>query len=334
MSRASPAAATSPADADPAAPGAPAILLMGPTASGKSDWAMALAEREPIEIVSVDSAQVYRGLDLGTAKPSAAARARVPHHLIDIRDLVQSYSAGDFAVDARRLIGDIRQRGARPVLVGGTGLYFRALVHGLAPLPRAQPQIRLQLDAEAAQLGWPAMHARLAAVDPTAAAQMRPSDSQRIQRALEVWLISGRRISDWHASFASAGGATDLGPLQRWALVPSDRERLHARIAARLDSMLAAGWVQEVERLHARPDLSSSLPALRAVGYRQLWRHVAGEIDLATAVSAALAATRQLAKRQMTWIRGDPEWRTLDPFGPGARDDWLAAVTERPTTRG
>ena len=302
-----------------------AILLCGPTASGKSGLALELARRAPVEIVSVDSAQVYRGFDIGSAKPDAALRAGVPHHLIDLREPHETYSAGEFVADALRAIADIRARGRMPLLVGGTMLYFNALLRGLAPLPRADAALRAALDARGAALGWPALHAELAAVDPEAAARIHPNDPQRIQRALEVWHASGRPISAWQRDTAPVHGLV----FGRWALVPSDRAVLHARIAGRFDEMMAAGFLEEVRALRARPGLGRSAPALRAVGYRQLWACLDGPQSpaaLAAAVAAAVAATRQLAKRQLTWINADPGWQRLDPLEQGAGDRWLDAM--------
>lgn len=306
-----------------AADGPPdAVLLAGPTASGKTDWALALAERVPLEVVSVDSAQVYRGFDVGSAKPSHALRARVPHHLVDIRDPGQSYSAGEFVADALGAIREILGRGRLPLLVGGTMLYYRALVHGLAALPTAAPAIRRDIDARAMQLGWPALHAELAARDPESARRIHPNDAQRIQRALEVLQASGRPISDWQRGTAPGHGLV----LQRWALVPSDRAELARRIEARFEAMMADGFLDEVRALHGRGDLGEATPSLRAVGYRQLWDCVVGRTDRATAVERAKAATRQLARRQLTWIRADGGWRCVDPLQPGAREQWLEAV--------
>lgn len=302
-----------------------AILLCGPTASGKSELALALARRAPVEIVSVDSAQVYRGFDIGAAKPDAATRAAIPHHLIDLRDPQETYSAGEFVADALRAIADIRARGRMPLLVGGTMLYFNALLRGLAPLPRADAALRSRLDARAAAEGWPALHAELAAVDPAAAARIHPNDPQRIQRALEVWLTSGRPISAWQRETVAGH---DLA-LERWAIVPPDRAALHARIAERFKAMMAAGFLDEVRALRARPGLSADAPSLRAVGYRQLWACLDAPdpgAGLALAVDKAIAATRQLAKRQLTWINADPGWSRLDPFVPGAKDRWLDAM--------
>ena len=279
-----------------------AVCLAGPTASGKSAAAMALAAEWPLEIISVDSAQVYRGMDIGTAKPSAAERARVPHHLIDILEPTQAYSAARFVTDANRLIGEIRGRDRLPLLVGGTMLYFKALADGLSNMPAADAAVRAQLDAEAALRGWPALHAELALVDPKTAARLAPADAQRIQRALEVWRVSGRTMSDWHAQPAPADPAAAL-PLV--SLEPTDRGWLHARIAERFDAMLACGLVAETMSLRARGDLSAALPAMRCVGYRQAWAALesGSEQDLR---DSGIAATRQLAKRQLTWLRSMP----------------------------
>ncbi len=301
-----------------------AILIAGPTASGKSDWALQLAERVPAEIVSVDSAQVYRGFDIGSAKPSLALRRALLHHLVDIRDPEQVYSAGDFVEDAMAAIAAIRGRGRLPLLVGGTMLYFHAFVHGMAALPRADVALRRDLDAQAAQRGWPALHAELATLDPESAARIHPNDAQRIQRALEVVRVSGRPISDWQRDTAPAHALR----LQRWALVPGDREQLGERIARRFDQMVEAGFVDEVRALQARPALSPDAPSLRAVGYRQLWEHAAGREPLPAAIERARVATRQLARRQLTWIRSDPGWNCLDPFGPDARESWLRQVVD------
>jgi tRNA dimethylallyltransferase len=276
------------------------VLLMGPTCSGKSGLGLRLAREFPLEIISVDSALVYRGMDIGTAKPGPAERAAVPHHLIDICDPAEPYSAGRFLRDATELIGAIRGRGRIPLLVGGTMLYFRALTRGLAPLPEADPGLRERIDRRAASLGWPALHAELAARDPQAAARIRPNDAQRIQRALEVLELTGEPLS----RLQQAARPADYR-LARFALLPCSREELYRRIDTRLEAMLAAGLLEEVRRLHARGDLDPELPSLRAVGYRQLWAHVAGEVDLGTAVAGAGRATRNLAKRQMTWLRSE-----------------------------
>lgn len=300
-----------------------AILLCGPTASGKSDFALALAAQLPIEIVSVDSAQVYRGFDIGSAKPDAATRASVPHHLLDLRDPTERFSAGEFVAAALAAIDAIRARGKLPVLVGGTMLYFNAFVHGIAPLPAADAAVRAEIDREAATRGWPALHAELANVDPAAAARIHANDPQRIQRALEVYRSTGVPISVWQRDTAPAHGLH----LLRHAFVPADRAALHARIAARWQQMLADGFLEEVRALRSRPGLTALAPSLRAVGYRQLWEHLEGRYDLAEASSRAVAATRQLAKRQLTWINSDPGWLRFDPLAPDARTRWLTAVS-------
>jgi tRNA dimethylallyltransferase len=278
-----------------------------------------------VEIVSVDSAQVYRGLDIGSAKPSAAERAAVPHHLIDLRDPEQTYSAGEFVVDALDAIRDIRGRGGLPLLVGGTMLYFNALLRGIAALPGADAAVRAELDARAEALGWPALHAELAKIDPTAAARIHPNDPQRIQRALEVYLVSGRPISEWQQGTRPAHGLV----FERWALVPSDRAVLHARIAERFAVMMRAGLLEEVRALRSRSALSAASPSLRSVGYRQLWQYLDGPQSpelLAAAVERAVAASRQLAKRQLTWINGDPGWNRLDLSTPQNTDAALIAL--------
>lgn len=291
----------------------PVYVLTGPTGVGKTDWAVRLAERASIEIISVDSALVYRGLDIGTAKPSKALRARIPHHLIDICDPAESYSAGRFVTDALASIRGIRSRGRAPLLVGGTMLYLRALLHGLAALPRATPELRAQLDARAASDGWPALHAELARLDPEAARRIAPNDSQRIQRALEVCLSAGRPISELQRGTSSPlAGLT----VRQWALVPSDRSVLYERLAERFEAMMQAGFLHEVQALRARGDLTARHPSMRAVGYRQLWAHLDGTCDLTEAVRRGVVATRQLAKRQLTWLRSmrqQFETRWLDP---------------------
>jgi len=282
------------------------LCLAGPTASGKSAAALAiataLAPRRAVEIVSVDSALVYRGMDIGTAKPSAAERAAVPHHLIDIVDPAERYSAARFVADAAAAVAAIRKRGNVPLLVGGTMLYFRALFDGLDALPEADLVVRADIDARAVRAGWPALHAELAAIDPTTAARLAPNDSQRIQRALEVHRVSGRPLSAWHSP---PDGRTP--PLI--ALEPNDRAWLHARIGERFGSMLDAGFIDEVRSLRARGDLHPGLPSMRAVGYRQAWSALDSG-DLTTLAASASAATRQLAKRQLTWLRSMP-WREV-----------------------
>jgi tRNA dimethylallyltransferase len=283
-----------------------AVCILGPTCTGKTALALQLAGRFPIEVISVDSALVYRGMDVGTSKPSAAERATVPHHLIDICDPSEPYSAGRFRRDALERIAQIRERGRVPLLVGGTMLYFRALVQGLAPLPQANATIRAELDAEARAIGWPALHARLAEVDPAAAARIRPHDAQRIQRALEVWRLTGQRLS--HLQERAEPSPYTLA---RFALMPVSREMLYERIGARFDAMLAAGFVDEVRRLRDRGDLDPDLPSLRAVGYRQLSQYLDGTFTLEQAIAAARQATRNLAKRQLTWLRADPDIRWI-----------------------
>lgn len=278
-----------------------AVLLLGPTGSGKSALAMRLAEELPAEIVSVDSAQVYRGMDIGTAKPDSADRARVPHHLLDVRDPEESYSAGDFVLDCRACVREIRARGRVPLLVGGTMLYYRALLHGIAPLPRADPSIRAAIDARAAEAGWPALHAELARTDPDSAARIHPNDAQRIQRALEIQAVSGSSRSELWRSTHAPVEAMRFGAFR---LEPQDREALHRTLQQRFDTMLSLGFREEVERLYARPSLRPDHAAMRAVGYRQLWAFCDGTSTFRAACDAALAATRQLAKRQMTWLRG------------------------------
>lgn len=285
-----------------AAAGPRAVAILGPTACGKSELALRLAARLPIEIISVDSAQVYRGMDIGTAKPSRAETALVPHHLIDIRDPEQNYSAGEFRADCLALIEQIRARGALPVLVGGTMLYFRALFQGIAALPAADVSVRSAIDARAAREGWPALHAELAVKDPGAAARIHPNDAQRIQRALEVLALSGRTLEQlWDStSTLSSFGDWSIGVLE-----PQRREQLHERIAQRLDAMLKAGFTEEVSNLLARGTLDEHSPALRLVGYRQLREFCLNRETLQESTQKALFATRQLAKRQLTWLRSD-----------------------------
>ena len=297
------------------------IGLAGPTASGKTAVALALAAEMPVEIISVDSALVYRGMDIGTAKPSAAERAAVLHHLIDLIDPLEAYSAAQFVADARRLIGEIRGRGRWPLLVGGTMLYFKALIEGLDTLPAADPALRAALDAEAAERGWPAMHAELARVDPVTAARLPPGDSQRIQRALEVFRASGRPLSSWHQ--AGQRQVADDGLLV--SLEPDDRAWLHARIAQRFDAMLAAGLVAEVQALRARGDLHLGLPSMRCVGYRQAWECL-DEGRLAPLRERGIAATRQLAKRQLTWLRSMPQRQRVAAEAPDAARQVLHLV--------
>lgn len=306
----------------------PAIAVMGPTASGKTAFAIELARRHGGEIVSVDSALVYRGLDIGAAKPDLVERDGVPHHLIDVREPWQPYSAAEFAVDARAAIDGILARGGLPVLAGGTGLYFRALLRGLAPMPEADPAMRDSIAAEAAGRGWGALHADLARVDPAAAARIRPGDAQRIQRALEVFRLSGRPISAWQRD-----PPPPRLPLRvlRVVLAPAGRAALHERIARRFDAMLAAGFLDEVRGLRALPALRDhpaplDLPALRAVGYRQAWEHLDGAFGFDGLRDRGVFATRQLAKRQLTWLRGELDACWFDPERDG---DQLAEAVSR-----
>ena len=288
----------------------PAIALMGPTASGKTALAVRWVERFGLEIVSVDSALVYRGLDIGSAKPDAALLARAPHRLIDIREPHEPYSAAEFAGDALAAMREIHAAGRVPLLVGGTGLYFRALLRGLSEMPAADPATRAQIAEEAAQRGWAALHAELAQVDPVAAARIAPGDPQRIQRALEVHRLSGRPISQWQAETVRTPFPFRVLKL---VAMPAERAVLHARIEARFDAMLEAGFLDEVRPLAADPRLHRDLPALRAVGYRQALEHLAGETDAAQFRARAIHATRQLAKRQITWLRGEHDARGFDP---------------------
>jgi len=299
------------------------LVLTGPTGTGKSDWGARLAATLPVEIVSVDSALVYRGLDIGTAKPPRELREAVPHHLIDICDAAESYSAGRFVQDAVARIAAIDARGHIPLLVGGTMLYFRALLHGIAPLPQASEEIRRALDARAAREGWPSLHAELARLDPVTAARVHPNDPQRIQRALEVCYTTGRPLSELQQSTHSAIPADRV---RRWALVPMDRVAWHRRLEERFHTMMTQGFLEEVAGLYARSDISARLPSMRAVGYRQLWEHLAGETKLREAVQRGIAATRALAKRQLTWIRADRGLESVDPFAPGAFERWRETV--------
>ncbi|MDD0816886.1 tRNA (adenosine(37)-N6)-dimethylallyltransferase MiaA [Curvibacter sp. HBC28] len=306
------------------APIPPCLALAGPTASGKTAAALALAQRHRIEIISVDSALVYRGMDVGTAKPTAAELAQVPHHLIDIRDPLQAYSAAEFVQDVLRLMPDIRARGAQPVLVGGTMLYFKALMDGLDPMPAAQPALRAALEAEAAERGWPALHAELAQVDPETAARLAPNDAQRIQRALEVFRATGQTLSHFHAG--RAGRATPGLPLVLLTLEPHDRTWLHERIARRFDEMLSQGLVDEVRQLRERGDLNPDLPSMRCVGYRQAWEALDGTLSLAELRERGIFATRQLAKRQLTWLRGMPSRQIVVADAPDALHQVLQAA--------
>jgi tRNA dimethylallyltransferase len=298
-----------------------AVLLLGPTASGKSALALALAHTVPLEIVSVDSAQVYRGMDIGTAKPTAAERALVPHHLLDLRDPAEPYSAADFVRDAVQAIHDVRTRGRLPLVVGGTMLYAKALRDGLSALPSADAEVRARIEARAREHGWPALHADLARLDPVTAARLPAADSQRIQRALEVIELTGTPLSQ----LQHAPRKPDL-TLTTIALLPADRADLHRRIEQRFDAMLAAGFLDEVRALMARGDLDPDLPSLRSVGYRQAWAHLSGACDFTQFRATAITATRQLAKRQMTWLRSMDDARVIDPQAGGAEAALLKIV--------
>ena len=292
----------------------PAIALLGPTASGKSALAMSIAALHAVEIISIDSAQVFRGMNVGTAKPTAAERAAVPHHLIDILDPTDAYSAARFRADTLKLMQEISARGRTPLLVGGTMLYYKSLREGLSDLPAADPVLRAVIELEASRHGWPHMHARLAEVDPPTAARLKPTDAQRIQRALEVHHLSGKPLSSLQQR---SGALLDLPVrLVGIALAPSERAVLHQRIAARFDSMLAAGLVEELQELQKNNALRADLPAMRCVGYRQAWAYLAGDYDRATLRDKGVFATRQLAKRQLTWLRSMPELRAFDCLAP------------------
>jgi tRNA dimethylallyltransferase len=288
----------------------PVIFLMGPTASGKTDLAIALRQLLPVEIISVDSALVYRGMDIGSAKPTAAELALAPHRLLDIRDPAEPYSAADFCADAEREIAAIHAQGKIPLLVGGTMLYFRALLDGLAEMPAANAEVRAQIEQEAQEFGWPHIHAQLAQVDPQTAAEIHPNHSQRLSRALEVYRVSGKTMAQLrqaqHLPSEQSGFCARYEVCQI-AIAPRDRSILHERIALRFRKMLAAGFIDEVRLLHARDDLHAALPAIRAVGYRQAWDYLNGELDYDAMVERGIIATRQLAKRQLTWLRG---WST------------------------
>ena len=292
-----------------------AVAIMGPTASGKTAAALAIAQQVPCEIISVDSALVYRGMDIGTAKPSKEELAAAPHHLIDIIDPLDSYSVAQFRTDTLGLVAEISARGKVPLLVGGTMLYYKGLADGLDDLPGADAALRAQLDGEAARIGWPAMHARLAQVDPETAARLKPADAQRIQRALEIHALSGKPMSELLAQREKEELPFEL---VSFALEPSDRAWLHERIARRFDIMLDSGFLDEVKALRARGDLHLGLPSIRCVGYRQAWEYLDGAIDHATMRETGIIATRQLCKRQLTWLRGMPERIVVDCCAPDA----------------
>ena len=309
----------------------PILCIVGPTGAGKTHLAMALAEHaksigQTVELISMDSALVYRGLDIGSAKPTKAEQAAVKHHLIDILDPTESYSAARFANDAKRLCQEIRERGNIPVVVGGTMLYWRAWAYGLSSLPPADPEIRARLDEQGKEIGWPAMHSELAKVDSVTAARLQPNDSQRVQRALEVYEITGKPMSELLADSPSEDGR-EGSSIPEWieliSLEPSDRLRLHQNLEKRFDEMLVGGLLEEVELLRKNPDLHGDLPAIRSVGYRQVWEYLSGEVDQAEMRYKALAATRQLGKRQLTWLRAIAGRKTFDPFN---LDELKAAI--------
>ncbi|TDY25318.1 tRNA dimethylallyltransferase [Paraburkholderia sp. BL6665CI2N2] len=300
--------------------------LLGPTASGKTAAALALAARRPVEIISVDSALVYREMDIGTAKPTAEERAAAPHHLIDIIDPTDAYSAAQFRADTLRLTGEIHARGRLPLLVGGTMLYYKALTQGLNDLPTADADVRATLDAEAAREGWPALHARLAVIDPETAARLAPNDSQRIQRALEIFILTGQAMSALLAAPAPQDDAAAAWRFVPIALEPSDRSVLHTRIEKRFDAMLAGGFVDEVVKLRERGDLLPEMPSMRCVGYRQVWEYLDGAVDYSTMRDKGVFATRQLCKRQLTWLRSMPERVVVDCCDPHATARVLEAI--------
>ncbi|WP_010463974.1 tRNA (adenosine(37)-N6)-dimethylallyltransferase MiaA [Acidovorax radicis] len=320
----------------------PAVALAGPTASGKTAGALALAavlgkQGTPVEIISVDSALVYRGMDIGTAKPTPDELAAVPHHLIDIRDPLQAYSAAEFVQDATRLIAEIRARGALPLLVGGTMLYFKALFDGIDDMPAADPAVRARLEAQAAEQGWPALHAELARVDPVTAARLAPADSQRIQRALEVWQVSGQPLSSFQTIKKIATSADEISARALFSLEPDDRAWLHGRIAQRFDAMLAGGFIDEVRALRARGDLHPDLPSMRCVGYRQAWEELDFQatrapgtpLNMGLLRERGIAATRQLAKRQITWLRSMHGRHAIACDQPHAVAQLVQAVLQR-----
>ena len=305
-----------------------AVAIMGPTASGKTAAALAIAQDRPVEIISVDSALVYREMDIGTAKPSSEELASVPHHLIDIIDPLEAYSVAQFRADAIRLVGEIQARGALPLLVGGTMMYFKGLVDGLDDLPGADPELRAALDAEAARIGWPGMHAKLRELDPVTADRLAPNDAQRINRALEIIELSGQPMSALLAKRAKPELPFDL---VSFGLETDERAVLHKRIALRFDQMLGqrddTGLVAEVARLRARGDLSPTLPSIRCVGYRQTWDYLDGRIDRTTLREQGIIATRQLAKRQITWLRAMPDRIVIDCLGPDPAAAMLAHLS-------
>ena len=303
-----------------------AVLLMGPTASGKTDLAISLCLRFPCDIISVDSALVYRGMDIGTAKPGAEILKRAPHQLVDIRDPEDSYSAGDFVRDARAAIAASVEKGRIPLLAGGTMMYFRALTEGIADLPAADPGVREQIDAEAERLGWPAMHVELEKIDPVVAERLNPNDAQRIQRALEVFRVSGKALGEWQRDAVADTGNISYVKI---ALQIEPRQVLHDRILERLNHMIANGFEAEMHKLRARPGLSKECSAMRCVGYRQFWQYLDGDYSLAEAKDRTLFATRQLAKRQLTWLRSENGVFSVNPLEAGAIDTISAHLAQK-----
>ncbi|WP_263063770.1 tRNA (adenosine(37)-N6)-dimethylallyltransferase MiaA [Dickeya dadantii] len=290
----------------------PAIFIMGPTASGKTALAMALRERLPVELISVDSALIYRGMDIGTAKPSQEELARAPHRLLDILDPAEAYSAADFRRDALQAMAEIIAAGRIPLLVGGTMLYFKALLEGLSPLPSADAQVRQEIEERARIEGWEALHRQLSVIDPVSAARIHPNDPQRLSRALEVFFVSGNTLTE----LTKTSGEALPYRVHQFAIAPATRELLHERIALRFRQMLESGFETEARALFARPDLNPALPSIRCVGYRQMWSYLSGEIDYDEMVYRGICATRQLAKRQMTWLRSWEEVCWLDSDRP------------------
>lgn len=303
-------------------PHPPAIFIMGPTASGKTALAMALRQRLPVELISVDSALIYRGMDIGTAKPGPQELAQAPHRLIDILDPAQAYSAADFRRDALQAMAEITAAGRIPLLVGGTMLYFKALLEGLSPLPSADAAVRQRIEEQALREGWEALHRQLQEIDPVAAARIHPNDPQRLSRALEVFFVSGNTLTE----LTKTSGETLPYRVHQFVIAPATRELLHERIALRFQQMLQAGFEAEAKALFARPDLHPALPSIRCVGYRQMWSYLAGEIDYDEMVYRGICATRQLAKRQMTWLRGWDGVRWFDSDRPQEAVDKVVAV--------
>ena len=305
----------------------PALFIMGPTASGKTDLAMALMEHLPVTLISVDSGQIYRDMNIGTAKPDAETLQRAPHRLIDIRDPAERYSAAEFRDDALREMQQITESGRLPVLVGGTMLYYRALEYGLSPLPAADADVRARLETEARRIGWAGMHEKLAVIDPVAAKRIHPNDPQRIQRALEVHVITGVTMTDLYEAEQEVSFPYQVVKV---AISPDDRALLHDRIARRFQNMLEQGFVDEVEALYRRGDLNLDMPSVRTVGYRQFWPYIAGQCSLSEATEKAIIATRQLAKRQLTWLRGDDSIQRYDSQAPDLLDQVLKRLKNSP----